>query len=602
MFKIKIRGIVMTKIKTLAIAPYNGLKDLINELAKERPELEVHTFVADMLDGVEIVKSIQEENYDAIISRAGTADLIRGVSELPVIDIKLSIIDMMRAMKLAQNYFGPFVIVGYKSITESANMICQIMEYDVEVKTITDIFEIEGSLTELKNKGISLIVGDVITVNRARMMGFNTILVTSGRESVLSSFDEVIRLEKLLSRNHHENKLIKSVLKNVNSSIICYNQDKKIIYCNISESLEENEKLVKETEELVPTLMREKKCKILKKFDDNPVLIRGELLNVDGSCYPAFFIEMHKASLKPVTQDILIKNASDSQQVNLETFNTSNEILKNAIEQVKGYSQTASPIILYGEKGTGKETLAHAIYHNSRYNKNPFIIINVKYMNYKKWVSLFESEDSLFTNSEFTFYIKDLHFMDKESQTFFESYFRNTYVHKRNRFIFSCIYGYSKTFDDSSLLYFIRNELNALPIIMPSLSERKEDIPSLASIFLSDLILKYGKQVIGLEKDAIKLLQDYQWSNNIDQLRRVMEELIILTDSYYVNAETVSKVLSSEDLPKSKSYMNFLDLDKPLDEINKDIINLVLAEENFNQSKAADRLGISRSTLWRKIK
>ncbi|WP_077210642.1 sigma-54-dependent Fis family transcriptional regulator [Bacillus dakarensis] len=592
----------MTKIKTLAIAPYNGLKDLINELAKERSELDVHTFVADMLDGVEIVKSIQEEQYDAIISRAGTADLIRGVSELPVIDIKLSIIDMMRAIKLAQNYFGPFVIVGYKSITESADMICQIMEYDVEVKTITDIYEIDGCLAELKNKGISLIVGDVITVNRARMMGFNTILVTSGRESVLSSFDEVIRLEKLLSRNNHETKLIKSVLKNVNVSVLCYNQDGKIIYCNMIENLEDNEKLVKETEELVPILLKEKECRILKRFDDNPILIRGELLDVDGIFYPAFFIEMHKASLKPFTQDIIIKNASDAQQVNLETFNTSNEILKNAIEQVKVYSQTSSPIILYGEKGTGKETLAHAIYHNSQYNKNPFIIINAKHMNYKKWVSLFESEDSLFTNSDFTFYIKNLHFMDEVSQTTFESYFRNTYVHKRNRFIFSCIHGNSKSFDNSSLQYFIKNELNALPIIMPSLSERKEDIPSLASIFLSDLILKYGKQVIGLEKDAIKLLQDFHWNNNIDQLRRVMEELIILTDSYYVNAETVNRVLSSEDLPESNNYRNFLNLDKPLDEINKDIINLVLAEENFNQSKAADRLGISRSTLWRKIK
>jgi transcriptional regulator with PAS, ATPase and Fis domain len=45
-----------------------------------------------------------------------------------------------------------------------------------------------------------------------------------------------------------------------------------------------------------------------------------------------------------------------------------------------------------------------------------------------------------------------------------------------------------------------------------------------------------------------------------------------------------------------------LDLNKPLDDINKDIINLVLSEEDFNQSKAAERLGISRSTLWRKIK
>jgi transcriptional regulator with PAS, ATPase and Fis domain len=592
----------MKKIKTLAIAPYKGLKDLINELAKERQELEVDTFVADMLDGVELAKSVKDKGYDAIISRAGTADMIREISALPVIDIKLSVIDMMRAIKLAQNYLGQFVIVGYKSITESADIICQLMGFDVEVKTITSLAEIEICLTELKEKGISLIVGDVITINHAKRIGFNTILVTSGRESVLSSFDEVIRLQQLISTTKHEKLLVKNILKNANASVICYNMDKKMIYCHLPEDQDDNEKILEEIEKVIDVLMNEKECKVLKKLDHNCVLIKGELLDVAGSMYPTFYLTYQRSAIKFCEQDITFRNVSDSRHVNFEIFNSSSESLQTVINHVKDYAQTSSPIIIFGEKGTGKETLANAIYYNSTFNKNPLIVINAKFMNMKKWMSLFQSEDSLFANSDFTIFIKDMHFMDDASQTLFESYIRNTYVHKRNRFIFSCITGYSKSFDDGSLLYFIRNELNALPLVMPSLAERKEDIPSLASLFLSDLILKYGKEVIGLEKDAIKLLQEFHWTHNIDQLRRVVEELIILTHSYYVDAETVSKVLSHENLPTSKSYMSFLDLHKNLDEINKDIINLVLTEENFNQSKAADRLGISRSTLWRKIK
>ncbi|MDF2533330.1 MAG: Response regulator containing CheY-like receiver, AAA-type ATPase, and DNA-binding domain, partial [Clostridia bacterium] len=149
----------MKKIKILAIAPYDGLKDLINDVAHDFKDLEVHTFVADMLDGVELAKSIQYTGYDAIISRAGTAELIREVSELPVIDIKLSAIDMMRSIKLAQNYSGKFAIVGYKSITETANLICELLQYDVEIKTISDISEILDTLTQLKENGVSLIVG-----------------------------------------------------------------------------------------------------------------------------------------------------------------------------------------------------------------------------------------------------------------------------------------------------------------------------------------------------------------------------------------------------------------------------------------------------------
>lgn len=127
-------------------------------------------------------------------------------------------------------------------------------------------------------------------------------------------------------------------------------------------------------------------------------------------------------------------------------------------------------------------------------------------------------------------------------------------------------------------------------------------MPIMASLYLSDLNLKYGRQVTGLENEAIKLLQENNWINNIDQFKRVIEELIILTDTFYINAETVRKVLSYEILPKSYTYIHSLDLNKSLDEINKDIINLILNEENFSQSKVATRLGISRSTVWRKIK
>lgn len=592
----------MDKIKILAIAPYDGLKDLINDVAHDLNNIEVHTFVADMLDGVAIAKSIQYKEYDAIISRAGTAELIREASDLPVIDIKISAIDMMRSIRLAQNYSGKFAIVGYNSITETANLICELLQYDVEIKTISDISEIVDSLTELKEKGISLIVGDVITVTHAKPIGLNTILVTSGRKNVLNSFDEVIKLRNTLSKNQQRNTLIKNILEKSNASVISYTADNKIVYSSINEDVDDYEKIIAEIETLTDTLLREKSINVIKKIGNNLFNIRGELLEVTDSLYPTFYLESHKISIKPFDDAISFKSVSDSPQINFETFSTSNDILKSVISNAKAYAAIQTPIIVYGDKGTGKESIVYTIYQNSSYHKNPLLVINSQYMNEKKWVNIFESENSIFTDSGFTIYIKNLHLMDETSQMLFESYISNTSVHKRNRFIFSCASGYSKFFDSSTLLYFIRNELNALPLIMPTLNQRTEDIPSLASLYLSELSLKYGKQVIGLENEAMKLLQEHNWVHNIDQFKRVIEELIILTDTFYINAETARKVLSNEDLPKSHSYVHSLDLNKSLDDINTDIIKLVLNEEDFNQSKTAERLGISRSTLWRKIK
>lgn len=592
----------MEKIRVLAIAPYSGLRDLINEMAKDRSELDVHTFIGDMLEGVEVVKSVQEKGYDAILSRAGTADLIKKVSDLPVIDIKLSVIDMLRAIKLAQNYVGKFVIVGFKSITDTANLICQMNEDDFQIKTLSNISEIHDCLMELKEQGVSLIVGDVVTITHAKRIGLNTILVTSGKESVSSSFDEVIKLKEMLAHTDEKNLLIKNILQHSAISVISFNSDKKVVYSNIHENLEDYQGILEDLRQSIDILLKEKEFKILKKLGNHFVNIKGYLQEIEDSFYPTYYLEKHKTAIKPFDNAISINNILESPKVNFETFFTSNDGMKNAIEDAKAYSATQAPILILGDKGTGKDTLANAIFHNSLYSKNPYIVIDTKYMSEKKWAFLYESENSLLVDRDCTIYVKNIHLMDEVSQKFFESYFLQTYVHKRNRFIFSAANSYSKLFDQSSLLHFIKNELSAFPIFLPNLNQRKDDIPSLASLFLGDLTLRYGNQVMGLEQEALKVLQDFHWTNHLSQLKRVMEELIVLTDTFYIQADTVKKVLFYESAPQLHSELHSIDLKKPLDEINKDIINLVLSEEDFNQSRAAERLGISRSTLWRKIK
>jgi len=592
----------MNKLKILAIAPYNGLKELINDIAHERKDVDVHTFVADMLDGMELVKSIQHKDYDAIISRAGTAEIIQKVTDLPVVDIKLSVIDMMRAIKLAQQYSGKFAIVGYKVITETASIICEILQYNVEIKTISSMDDISDTLSELKASGVSLIVGDAITTNNAKKMGLNIILVTSGRKSVLTAFNEVFKIQEILLNTQRSNSLIKNILKKSSNYAICFNMDKQIIYSSIHEDIEDSILISKEIEELIDVVVKEEKIQIIKKIGNSIVNVRGELIEYQNYLYPTFYLDEQRTSIKPFDDAISYKNFSDSPMINFESFYTSSDSLKSVINYAKAYAPTQQPIILFGDNGTGKNDIVHAIYHNSHYNKNPLVVINCKYMNEKKWSSIFESENSLFTNSNLTIFIKNLHFMDEISRKLFERYFSNTFVHKRNRFIFSCVSGYSKAFDNSDLLFFIRNELNAFPLILPNLNNRKEDLPSLASLYLSELNQKYGKQVTGLENGALKLLQEHNWINNIIQFKRVIEELLILTDSFYIKEDTVKLVLSNENISESYSYNNLIDLNQSLEEINKNIINLVLSEEKFNQSKAAERLGISRSTLWRKIK
>ncbi|HAM80897.1 PrpR N-terminal domain-containing protein [Ornithinibacillus bavariensis] len=588
----------MKNIKLLAIAPYNGLKDLILEEAKARNNLDVEVHVADMLEGVELVKTLQNKDFDCIISRAGTAELIREVTDIPVIDIKISIIDMISAIKLAENYSGSYAVVGFRSITEKAEIVRELNDYSIDIQTINSLLEIEGYLTDLKMKGVSLIVGDVITSSKARELGLNTILVTSGKESVKNAFDEVVNLLKLLVIFDQKNILIKKIMDYSDMEYIAFNKERKVVLTNIKTKRQYFTDFAKE---IVDQLFKEKECEIIKEMDNSLTLIRGKLFESNEEVYACFYFRAIKPSTKLADPAITFLNVFDESKTNLETIPTNNKQLLKVIKDVKSYSNATNPLLLIGEIGTGKDFLAHAIYKNGPYQKSPLIVIDAKYMDEKKWLNLINKDNSFLTESNITIYMKNLQMLNEACQQLLESYFINTYIHKRNRFIFSFVNGYSDVFDKGPFLQFIRNELGAFPLVMPTLNDRKEDISSLTSLFMSELILKYGKQVIGLEPKALQLLQEFKWTNHIDQLKRIIEECIILTDTYFISEESVQSVLANERFPTANTT-TYLDLQKPLDEINKDIINLVLSEEGFNQSKAAERLGISRSTLWRKLK
>ena len=103
----------MQKTKILAVAPYEGLADAISTIAQTRDDIKMTVQIGDLNTGKQIAMELAHNNYDVIISRGGTAELIRSTVELPVIDIPISVYDVLRTIKLAENYSGKFVIAGF---------------------------------------------------------------------------------------------------------------------------------------------------------------------------------------------------------------------------------------------------------------------------------------------------------------------------------------------------------------------------------------------------------------------------------------------------------------------------------------------------------
>ena len=127
----------MKKIKMLAVAPYEGMAEAITAIAKERNDIELTVQTGDLSTGKNIAIELSHNNYDVIISRGGTAELIRSAVEIPVVEVSISVYDVLRAIKLAENYSGKFVIAGFSGITYYARLLCDLLQYDIDIITFT---------------------------------------------------------------------------------------------------------------------------------------------------------------------------------------------------------------------------------------------------------------------------------------------------------------------------------------------------------------------------------------------------------------------------------------------------------------------------------
>ncbi|HAQ06385.1 MAG TPA: sigma-54-dependent transcriptional regulator, partial [Bacillus bacterium] len=200
-------------IKVLFIAPYPAMAGLIEECKSETGDLNVVVKTGNLGSAVPLAKRAEQEGYDVIISRGGTAKLIEEVTSLPVIDVHVSGYDMLRVLTLANEFPGKKAIVGFSNITLGAETITDILEYPIEVFTVGHAEEVGPLIKDLKGQGYSVIMGDVVTVHNADRFRIEGILIQSGREAIYDAFQRTRAIYSFYQKKQLEIDLLKSILE-----------------------------------------------------------------------------------------------------------------------------------------------------------------------------------------------------------------------------------------------------------------------------------------------------------------------------------------------------------------------------------------------------
>src|SRR5699024_9753722 len=224
------RGNQMKK-KVMFSAPYQGLANIVNNM--ELPnELDVEVKVGNLDEGAKIAAEAEKSGFDFIISRGGTATKIENMVSILVIHIDITGYDILRIFTMITGVDTKVALVGFPNISEGAATICSILEYDVTLVTIDSQEEVEETLYDLKSKGYSMVIGDVVTVTYAKKVGLQGILLTSGKEAVLDSFKAGARMSDLLKNNRNEYLITQKLFESLPLPTVVLNKDKEIVYHN----------------------------------------------------------------------------------------------------------------------------------------------------------------------------------------------------------------------------------------------------------------------------------------------------------------------------------------------------------------------------------
>ena len=591
--------LMKNRIRVLGIAPYEGIKNQILTLAKEYEELELTVYVGDMEQGLQIARNNFHGDYDVVISRGATAKMLRQQLTIPVIEIDISMYDILCAIKLANGLKKEIAMISFADIRSHIQPLCDLLDCSIDVHVVDSIDEVEPLLRNLQEGKCETILCDVIVNTTAQRLGINTFLITSGMDSIRSAFDQVLLLSKSQKHLREENTFFRELIRGQVGQTMVFDSQGTLFLSTLEDPKPELLELLRQ--ELQNT-KEAGNLRIIRSIKGMRYSIRIRQIISGYLEYTAFFIDERKLPVSSSQIGISYSTRSEAEEVYYSSIFSFVGNLQGFQEEIEQINQSTQPVIFTGEDGTGKEAIANMIYSKSPLQSSPLVTINCGLLSDKSWAFLSEHHNSPLADEGNTLYFQNLDVLPLERQYQLIAVLKEMEVCQRNRVMISCVCQNGEYISKVGALF--REKFSCLSLYLPPLRQLSQEIPTLLNLWLSHMNLNMPRQILGADEEALSLLQGYEWPHNYTQFRRVVEELAVTVTSQIITAENVSQMLKKERHVGSfnaqkENAVAPLDLNRTLTEISQEIANLVISETKGNHTLAAERLGISRTTLWR---
>lgn len=626
----------------LFVAPFVNLYETAELVIKEQFSSHadrIRVVQGNLGDSLNVVRQAVEDGVEVIVSRGGTAKLIAENVQIPVVSVRVSIIDVLRTLVTRESVYQKVGIAGFDNVIYGSEELGEILGIELVDISLAGEDEALIKLSEALRQGVDFIVGDAISVRTAKQLGLSGSLISSGREAVFAALKEALIIAKIRREEQERSVVLRTVINQSADGIIATDGNGCISMMNpLAEKIfkiSHFDALGKPLNGVFPKL-RSRQGKVDEKYFD-------DFLEIDDK---TFAVKCTSLQIKNETigNVFSLQNISRLQKFERAVRKKMHEkglVAKNHMTDIIGksagciamkrkatkYALTDSTILVTGLSGTGKEILVQSIHNASLRAEGPFVAINCAVLMENLLESeLFGYEDGAFTGAKrggrqglFELAHGGTLFLDEigEMPLTLQSRLLRVLQEKEimhiggdsiipvdvriiaatNQNIFKMVKN--KKFRED--LYY---RLNILHVQLPSLSERADDIPLLAKAFVQKM-KKVNPKITGIDFLATEHLKKQPWPGNIRQLSNVIERAMLLSEGSTVTKESLLASIEPSEEPPSESLVEQVvpvkSGDLTLAMLEKQMLERVLAEEKFNYSRTAERLGIHRTTLWRKL-
>ncbi|MGI6450938.1 MAG: sigma 54-interacting transcriptional regulator [Desulfitobacteriia bacterium] len=621
------------------MAPDIEVFNIVNALKKElRYPVKVVQAIFD--DAVIEAKKMMQAGVKVLVSRGGTTlRLQQSALRLPIVNIPITEYEIIMMLHRAKQISKEIAVIGFnKPLIKGAEILGPILEVNVRKyivnweKEVREK-EVQEKVLLAKQDGAEVIIGAKMVLECAEKINLPGVLLSSPEYAIREALNEAEKVLEAIHRERAWGERLKIILDTITEGIISVNEDGDIDEYNIAA-----EKILKMNlnnkpcssifgKEIVHTIKNsEKWIGKISHFGGikyvcnlNPVIIDTKKAGA--------IISIQKVSELQELEYKVRKNLDEkglkAQYQFKDIIHNPDSPMKNVLKRCENYSKMDSSILIYGESGTGKELIAQSIHNASGRKDKPFVAINCASLPENLLESeLFGYMEGAFTGAKkggktglFELAHRGSLFLDEIGEISPWVQVRLLRAIEERKIIrvggekvipidVRIIYATNK-----DLLALVREgkfredlyyRINVLKINLPSLKHRKMDIPVLVDYYVEQICARLNKRRVTISPMAYEILVQYDWPGNIRELRNIVERMLVNDQNDLITGEDVAGILQETADNQNVSGAWKAGFLLTQNEIN--LIKKVLRDTNGNKAKAAKMLGISKSTLWRKLK